>query len=299
MQEAIVCVLQHFTAPFIGCCCPDVPPFLHQGLNHLHTQCHLWCCVAEFDHLHSRMLSCNAVFTGFGQLHPRSQGIATLGTIYSSHASCQLSGCFALHSEFYQLWWSVPGFGQLHPRSQGITTLGTIYSSSVFEGRAPQGQHLVLNFIGGATNRGIIDQSSAELVSQVAALHCNALHYLGCLLWCLHSLTLMNNVYRQRRWSLYRCVWLLDLCRCCLLPQLKGGACRMVKGYRICGNVPAMWKPLLPDMGLCPKTWTTVMDNIPTFSNNFHVCKVYMQAHAAQFIAQTLDKTLFGCVFWS
>ena len=59
------------------------------------------------------------------------------------------------------------GFGQLHPRSQGITTLGTIYSSSVFENRAPEGQHLVLNFIGGATNRGILDQSQEDLVSQV------------------------------------------------------------------------------------------------------------------------------------
>ena len=62
------------------------------------------------------------------------------------------------------------GFGQLHPRSQGITTLGTIYSSSVFENRAPKGQHLVLNFIGGATNRGIVDQSHEELVSQVTFL---------------------------------------------------------------------------------------------------------------------------------
>ncbi|KAL3159086.1 hypothetical protein ABBQ32_011084 [Trebouxia sp. C0010 RCD-2024] len=61
----------------------------------------------------------------------------------------------------------VPGFGQLHPRSQGITTLGTIYSSSVFANRAPKGQHLVLNFIGGATNRGILNQSHEDLVAQV------------------------------------------------------------------------------------------------------------------------------------
>ena len=59
------------------------------------------------------------------------------------------------------------GFGQLHPRSQGITTLGTIYSSSVFPNRAPKGQHLVLNFIGGATNRGIVDQPHEDLVAQV------------------------------------------------------------------------------------------------------------------------------------
>lgn len=61
---------------------------------------------------------------------------------------------------------SVPGFGQLHPRTQGVTTLGTIYSSSLFPERCPPGMFLMLNYIGGATNRGILQQSKEDIVAQ-------------------------------------------------------------------------------------------------------------------------------------
>jgi protoporphyrinogen/coproporphyrinogen III oxidase len=62
---------------------------------------------------------------------------------------------------------SLAGFGFLVPRSSGLSILGTVWNSSLFPGRAPEGEVLLTSFVGGATNPGAIGKSPDQLVSQV------------------------------------------------------------------------------------------------------------------------------------
>ncbi|HEY1467602.1 MAG TPA: protoporphyrinogen oxidase [Candidatus Acidoferrum sp.] len=62
---------------------------------------------------------------------------------------------------------ALDGFGFLVPRSAGLAILGTVWNSSLFPGRAPDGQALITSFVGGATNPAALKQSSEELVAQV------------------------------------------------------------------------------------------------------------------------------------
>lgn len=62
---------------------------------------------------------------------------------------------------------SLAGFGFLVPRSSGLNILGTVWNSSLFPGRAPDGQALLTGFVGGATNPAAMNKSPEQLVAQV------------------------------------------------------------------------------------------------------------------------------------
>jgi oxygen-dependent protoporphyrinogen oxidase len=62
---------------------------------------------------------------------------------------------------------ALAGFGFLVPRSSGLNVLGTVWNSSLFPGRAPDGEALLTSFVGGATNPGILQQSPEELAELV------------------------------------------------------------------------------------------------------------------------------------
>ncbi|HKP85496.1 MAG TPA: protoporphyrinogen oxidase [Blastocatellia bacterium] len=57
------------------------------------------------------------------------------------------------------------GFGFLVPPGERMNVLGCVWNSSLFEGRAPEGQALVTSFIGGARNTQAARMPDAELVT--------------------------------------------------------------------------------------------------------------------------------------
>jgi oxygen-dependent protoporphyrinogen oxidase len=63
------------------------------------------------------------------------------------------------------------GFGFLAPRVEGRAVLGSLFSSSMFEGRAPEGQVLLTNFVGGRRNPELAAAEDGVLVEKVAAEH--------------------------------------------------------------------------------------------------------------------------------
>lgn len=62
---------------------------------------------------------------------------------------------------------SLNGFGFLVPRSARLRVLGSVWNSSLFPGRAPEGQALLTSFVGGATDPAAAMLQPQELVSLI------------------------------------------------------------------------------------------------------------------------------------
>jgi len=62
---------------------------------------------------------------------------------------------------------SLKGFGFLVPRSAGLRVLGSVWNSSLFPGRAPQGQALLTSFVGGTTDAAAVTLQPPEILSLV------------------------------------------------------------------------------------------------------------------------------------
>lgn len=188
------------------------------------------------------------------------------------------------------------GFGQLHPRSQGITTLGTIYSSSVFENRAPKGEHLVLNFIGGATNRGIVDQSHEDLVSQVLASSYRGNLLTGLTMYkhlhcCLSQLVAKKLTLTLAQMHSLLCTHCCE--RLCLewyacWGQVHEGLVWQESGLVYCACVTRIWKSAVLNKKLMRKT------------NTFHWSHLegYAERISQQFATRIHIDPKVGCCIW-
>ncbi len=66
---------------------------------------------------------------------------------------------------------ALAGFGFLAPRVEGRAVLGTLFSSSMFDGRAQEGQVLLTNFVGGRRNPELASADEDVLLEKVAAEH--------------------------------------------------------------------------------------------------------------------------------
>lgn len=66
---------------------------------------------------------------------------------------------------------ALAGFGFLAPRVEGRAVLGTLFSSSMFDGRAAEGQVLLTNFVGGRRNPELASADDETIVTKVAAEH--------------------------------------------------------------------------------------------------------------------------------
>ena len=107
-----------------------------------------------------------------GEVSPRYRGL--LGSI--GFAAIAVVSRVYLRSS---VGMPLDGFGFLVPRGENIRVLGTIWNSSLFPGRAPEGQVLLTSFIGGATDPEILGYNDQAIESAVSTDLNKLLHISG------------------------------------------------------------------------------------------------------------------------
>jgi oxygen-dependent protoporphyrinogen oxidase len=78
-----------------------------------------------------------------------------------------------------QVQHDLDGFGFLVPRTQRLRTLGTIWGSSLFPGRAPERMVSLTSFLGGATDRSLLDLADADILKTAATENARVLGITG------------------------------------------------------------------------------------------------------------------------
>ncbi|MGA9939920.1 MAG: protoporphyrinogen oxidase [Candidatus Acidiferrales bacterium] len=74
---------------------------------------------------------------------------------------------------------ALDGFGVLIPRSEKHRTLGIVWNSSLFAGRAPDGQMVLTSFVGGATDPEMAAKTGQEILTIVQDEHAKILGITG------------------------------------------------------------------------------------------------------------------------
>ena len=118
----------------------------------------------------------SATAAGFGQLHPRSQGITTLGTIYSSSLFPNRVPKGQVRAGGWVGGASCACRGQGTPGQAGTGAAASRACLAVHQHAAAPAlpwvwlQVLLLNYFGGAQNRKVAEMSEEELVAQVRCM---------------------------------------------------------------------------------------------------------------------------------
>jgi protoporphyrinogen/coproporphyrinogen III oxidase len=110
-----------------------------------------------------------------------SQASSLASSLGRTLSGIAYAGVAVVAAGYYSQQVSQPsdGFGVLIPRSEKYRTLGTVWNSSLFPGRAHDGQIVMTSFIGGATDPAILEKSDDEIAAIVHAENARILGITG------------------------------------------------------------------------------------------------------------------------